>query len=131
MAILEITASTSISTYEVGDAGVGVTLAAAERDGASVVGGDKWVCLAFGNRDLGDFPGEELVEGDYRARRKAIEAAKRMPIQQAITTVGEFEGWTTVKLNGSVIWSSEAVEAVKEALEEPEFENEDDEDVFE
>lgn len=41
-----------------------------------------------------------------------------------MSTVGEHEGWQTVKVNGSVIWSSEAVEAVKDALDEDEDKDE-------
>ena len=43
-------------------------------------------------------------------------------IAGAMTEVGENEDWETVKVNGSVIWSSEAVEAVKDALDEGENE---------
>lgn len=41
-----------------------------------------------------------------------------------MSMVGEADDWQLVKVNGSVIWSSEAVEAVKDALDEDEGENE-------
>jgi hypothetical protein len=57
MAILEVSAARTITTYECGDAGRGVALEVRPIDGVSDFQPD-WVGLWFGNRMVGEFPGE-------------------------------------------------------------------------
>lgn len=105
MATIEVHALDKISIYEVSDGGYGIDLEVG-RDEEGNYG--IWV----GPRGLSS--GRCLTSGKY----------DHMPcdIAEAMTKVGEEENWQVVKLNGSVIWSSEATEAVKDALVEIESE---------
>lgn len=109
MAVIEVHALNKISIYEVTDRGYGVDIEVAQdTDGIYGV----WAGQRGSNngRCLGNVPsGTVLDAGDIAA---------------AMTEVGEAEGWQTVKINGSTVWSSEAVEAVEEALAEVEDEGE-------
>jgi hypothetical protein len=107
MATIEVHALDKISIYELSDRGYGVDVEVA-RDTDGVYG--VWAGQRGSNngRCLGNAPsGTVLDAGDIAA---------------AMTEVGEAEGWQTVKINGSTVWSSEAAEAVKDALAEDEGE---------
>lgn len=101
MATIEVHAQDKISIYEVSDAGCGIDLEVG-RDEEGNYG--IWV----GPRGMAG--GRCLTSGRY----------DDLPCDftEAMTKVGENENWQVVKLNGSVIWSSEATEAVKDALAE-------------
>lgn len=109
MAVIEVHARNKISIYEVTDRGYGVDVeVACDTDGnygvwASQRGSDNGRCL-------GNAPSGTILDAT--------------DITGAMSTVGQHEGWQTVKVNGSVIWSSEAVEAVKDALDEDEEKDE-------
>lgn len=110
MATIEVHALDKISIYELSDRGYGVDVEVA-RDTDGIYGVWAGQRGSSNGRCLGNAPsGTVLDAGD---------------IAGAMTVVGENEGWKTVKVNGSVIWSSEAVEAVKDALDEDEDEDED------
>lgn len=116
MAILEISAVHAITTYECGDAGRGVALEVRPIDGVSDFQPD-WVGLWFGNRMVGEFPGEREARelGDARVREVTAEA-RRLTIQQALSEVGEAKHWSTVTLNGNCIWICEALKKAREEL---------------
>lgn len=105
MAVIEVTSSTRISIYEISDRGHGIDIEVG-RDEAG-----RWGIWAgprgqdAGARCLGDVGDVELP----------------LDLAEAMTEVGEAEGWKTVKVNGSVVWSSEATRAVKAALELPDL----------
>lgn len=110
MAVIEVHAQNKISIYEVADRGYGVDVeVACDTDGnygvwASQRGSDNGRCL-------GNAPSGTVLDS--------------RDIAAAMTEVGAAEDWQIVKVNGSVIWSSEAVEAVEEAFAEVEDEGED------
>lgn len=112
MAVIEVHAKNKISIYELGDQGHGVDVLVDRDDdgnyGIWVEGRGSKNERCLGNAAWGNVLDATDIAG-------------------AMSTVGEHEGWQTVKVNGSVIWSSEAVEAVKDALDEGEneFEEED------
>lgn len=110
MAVIEVHAKNKISIYELGDQGHGVDVLV-DRDDDGNYG--IWV------EPRGSKTGRCLGNAAWGTVLDATDIAGAMSI------VGEHEGWQTVKVNGSVIWSSEAVEAVKEALAEVEDEGED------
>ena len=103
MATIEVTSITRISIYEMADHGHGIDIEVG-RDEAG-----RWGIWAgprgqdAGARCLGDVGDVELP----------------LDLAQAMTVVGEAEGWRTVKVNGSIVWSSEAAQAVKDALDLP------------
>lgn len=110
MAVIEVHALDKISIYEVADRGYGVDVeVACDTDGNYGV----WASQRGSNngRCLGNAPSGTVLD--------AADIAK------AMSAVGDHEGWQTVKVNGSIVWSSEAVEAVEEALAEVEDEGED------
>lgn len=115
MAILEISAARSITTFEVADGGYGVALQVepVAPDNAFDVG---WVGLWFGNRLLGEFPGKDEFIDDRRLRETAVQDKICLGIQQAISEVGEANCWSTVTLNGNTIWISEALRKAREEL---------------
>lgn len=112
MAVIEVHAKNKISIYELGDQGHGVDVLVDMDDKGNY---GIWVepRRSKTGRCLGNAPSGTVLDAT--------------DIAGAMSTVGEHEGWQTVKVNGSVIWSSEAVEAVKDALDEDEneFEEED------
>lgn len=111
MAVIEVHAQNKISIYEVADRGNGVDI---KVDMGSDGNYGIWAALrgSRNGRCLGNVaPGIVLDATD---------------IAVAMSAVGKHEGWQTVKINGSVIWSSEAAEAVKDALDEGENEFEED-----
>lgn len=113
MAVIEVHALDKISIYEVADRGYGVDIEVAQdTDGIYGV----WAGQRGSNngRCLGNAPSGTVLDAT--------------DVVGAMSTVGEHEGWQTVKVNGSVIWSSEATEAVKDALVEGENEFEFEED---
>lgn len=110
MAVIEVHALDKISIYEVADRGYGVDIEVAQdTDGIYGV----WASQRGSNngRCLGNAPSGTVLDVT--------------DIAGAMSTVGEAENWQLVKVNGSVVWSSEAVEAVEEALAEVEDEGED------
>lgn len=110
MAVIEVHALDKISIYEVADRGYGVDVeVACDTDGNYGV----WASQRGSNngRCLGNAPSGTVLD--------ATDIAK------AMSAVGVHEGWQTVKVNGSIVWSSEAVEAVEEALADVEDEGED------
>lgn len=110
MAVIEVHALDKISIYEVADRGYGVDIEVAQdTDGIYGV----WAGQRGSNngRCLGNAPSGTVLDAT--------------DIAGAMSTVGDHEGWQTVKVNGSIVWSSEAVEAVEEALAEVEDEGED------
>lgn len=114
MAILEVSAIRSITTYEVGDAGAGVPLQVGPIQGVSDYQ-PKWVGLWFGNRMVGEFPGEREAR-ELGIVREVTAEKFRLTIQQAISEVGEAKHWSTVTLNGNCIWMSEALKKAREEL---------------
>lgn len=112
MAVIEVHALDKISIYEVADRGYGVDVeVACDTDGNYGV----WASQRGSNngRCLGNAPSGTVLDS--------------LDIAAAMTEVGAAESWEIVKINGSVVWSSEAAEAVKDALDEDEDENEFDE----
>lgn len=109
MATIEVHAQDKISIYELSDRGNGIDIEVArDTDGDyGVWAGPRGTTSG---RCLGDAPHGTVLDGG--------------DISAAMTKVGEHQGWQVVKVNGSVVWSSEAVEAVKDALDEGENENE-------
>lgn len=107
MAVIEVHAKNKISIYELGDQGHGVDVLVDMDDEGNY---GIWVGprRSKTGRCLGNAPSGTVLDAT--------------DIAEAMSTVGEHEGWQTVKVNGSVIWSSEAVEAVKDALDEDENE---------
>lgn len=99
MAVIEVHSDTKISIYEVSDQGYGIDMEVdCDEEGRYGIwvgarGLKTWRCL--GSIDDGELP---------------------LALAEAMTVVGQNEGWQTVKVNGSVVWSSEAVEAVRDAL---------------
>lgn len=116
MAILEVSAVRTITTYECGDAGRGVALEVRPIGGVSDFQPD-WVGLWFGNRMVGEFPGEREARemGDACVREVTAEKLQ-LTIQQAISEVGEAKHWSTVTLNGNCIWICEALKKAREEL---------------
>ena len=114
MAILEVSAIRSITTYEVGDAGCGVPLQVAPIAGVNEVQ-TGWVGIWFGPRKVEDFPGENEAK-ELGIEREVIAEKKRLTIQQALSEVGEANHWSTVTLNGNCIWMSEALKKAREEL---------------
>ena len=110
MAVIEVHALDKISIYELADHGNGIDIEV-DRDEAGIYGVWAGWRGTRNGRCLGNAPGSTVLDAT--------------DIAGAMSTVGENEGWQTVKVNGSVIWSSEAVEAVKDALDEGEDEFED------
>lgn len=103
MAVIEVHAKNKISIYELGDQGHGVdVLVDRDNDGNYGI----WV------EPRGSKTGRCLGNAAWGTVLDATDIAGAMSI------VGERERWQTVKINGSTIWSSEAVEAVQEALGE-------------
>lgn len=110
MAVIEVHALDKISIYEVADRGYGVDIEVAQdTDGIYGI----WAGQRGSNngRCLGNAPSGTVLDAT--------------DIAGAMSTVGEAEGWQLVKVNGSIVWSSEAVEAVEEALADVEDEGED------
>lgn len=110
MAVIEVHALDKISIYEVADRGYGVDVEVArDTDGNYGV----WASQRGSNngRCLGNAPSGTVLDAT--------------DIAGAMSTVGEAENWQLVKVNGSIVWSSEAVEAVEEALADVEDEGED------
>lgn len=107
MAVIEVHAKNKISIYELGDQGKGLDVEVDMDDEGNY---GIWVGprRSKTGRCLGNAPGGTVLDST--------------DIAGAMSTVGEHEGWQTVKINGSVIWSSEAAEAVKDALDEGENE---------
>lgn len=114
MAILEVSAVRTITTYECGDAGRGVELKVAPIPGASEFQ-PSWVGLYFGNRMVGEFPGEREARELGNVREVTAEKLQ-LTIQQAISEVGEAKHWSTVTLNGNCIWICEALKKAREEL---------------
>lgn len=114
MAILEISAVRAITTYECGDAGCGVPLQVAPIGGANEFQ-PNWVGLWFGNRLVGEFPGEREAR-ELGTEREVTAAKMRLTIQQALSEVGEANHWSTVTLNGNCIWLSEALKKAREEI---------------
>lgn len=109
MATIEVHAENKISIYELSDRGNGIDIEVAQdTDGIYGV----WAGQRGSNngRCLGNAPSGTVLDATDIAR--------------AMSAVGDHEGWQTVKVNGSTVWSSEAVEAVEEALAEVEDEGE-------
>lgn len=114
MAILEVSAIQAITTYEVRDGGGGVELKVAPIPGVSEFQ-PSWVGLYFGNRMVGEFPGER--EARELGNVREVTAEKMwLTIQQAMSEVGEAKHWSTVTLNGNCIWMSEALRKAREEL---------------
>lgn len=107
MATIEVHAQNKISIYELSDRGDGIDVE---------VGMDT-------NGNYGIWAGQRGTKNGRHlgnaARGTVLDATD---IAGAMTEVGENEEWQTVKVNGSVVWSSEAAEAVKDALAEDEDE---------
>lgn len=103
MAVIEVHAKNKISIYELGDQGKGLDVEVDMDDEGNY---GIWVGprRSKTGRCLGNAPSGTVLDS--------------RDIAAAMTEVGENEGWQTVKINGSTIWSSEAVEAVQEALGE-------------
>lgn len=103
MAVIEVHAKNKISIYELTDRGNGVDIEVAQ-DGDEIYG--VWAGQRGSNngRCLGNAPSGTVLDAT--------------DIVGAMSVVGEHEGWQTVKVNGSVVWSSEAVETIQEALAE-------------
>ena len=114
MAILEVSAIRSITTYECGDAGRGVPLEVAPIAGENAIQ-TGWVGLWFGPRMVGEFPGEVEAK-ELGIEREVIAEKKRLTIQQALSEVGEANHWSTVTLNGNCIWICEALKKAREEL---------------
>lgn len=114
MAILEVSAIKSITTYECGDAGRGVPLEVAPIAGENDIQ-TGWVGLWFGPRMVGEFPGEAEAK-ELGIEREIIAEKQRLTIQQALSEVGEANHWSTVTLNGNCIWMSEALRKAREEL---------------
>ena len=111
MATIEVSSETKISIYEMSDRGHGLDIEVGrDEDGRWGI----WV----GARG----------EATGRCLGSIKDGALPRGLAEAMTEVGEAEGWKTVKVNGSVVWSSEATTAVKEALELPEVGDENDVD---
>lgn len=116
MAILEVSAVRTITTYECGDAGRGVELKVEPIPGVSEFQ-PSWVGLYFGNRMVGEFPGEREARELGNARVREVTAEKlQLTIQQALSEVGEANHWSTVTLNGNCIWICEALKKAREEL---------------
>lgn len=107
MAVIEVHALDKISIYEVADRGYGVDIEVAQ-DTNGIYG--VWAGQRGSNngRCLGNAPSGTVLDAT--------------DVAGAMSTVGEAEGWQLVKVNGSVIWLSEATEAVKDAFVEGENE---------
>lgn len=107
MAVIEVHAKNKISIYELGDQGHGVdVLVDMDDDGNYGIWAEPRRSKT--GRCLGNAAWGTVLDAT--------------DIAGAMSVVGEHEGWQTVKVNGSVIWSSEATEAVKDALSEDENE---------
>lgn len=107
MAVIEVHAKNKISIYELADRGNGIDIEV-DRDKEGNYGIWAGKRGSGNNRCLGSAAWGTVLDAT--------------DIGGAMSIVGEREGWQTVKVNGSVIWSSEAVEAVKDALDEGENE---------
>lgn len=114
MAILEVSAVRTITTYECGDAGCGVPLQVGPIPGENGIQ-TGWVGLWFGHRMVGEFPGEAEAK-ELGIEREVIAEKKRLTIQQALSEVGEANQWSTVTLNGNCIWICEALKKAREEL---------------
>lgn len=114
MAILEVSAVRTITTYECGDAGRGVPLEVAPIAGENDIQ-TGWVGLWFGPRMVGEFPGESEAK-ELGIEREIIAEKQRLTIQQALSEVGEANHWSTVTLNGNCIWICEALKKAREEL---------------
>lgn len=114
MAILEVVAVRTITTYECGDAGRGVELKVAPIPGVSEFQ-PCWVGLYFGTRMIGEFPGEREARELDNVREVTAEKLQ-LPLQQALSQVGEANHWSTVTLNGNCIWICEALKMAREEL---------------
>lgn len=114
MAILEVSAVRTITTYECGDAGRGVPLEVAPIAGENDIQ-TGWVGLWFGPRMVGEFPGEAEAK-ELGIEREIIAEKQRLTIQQALSEVGEANHWSTVTLNGNCIWICEALKKAREEL---------------
>lgn len=110
MAVIEVHAKNKISIYELGDQGHGVDVLVDMND--------------EGNYGIWAEPRRSKI-GRCLGNAAWGTVLDATDIAGAMSVVGEHEGWQTVKVNGSVIWSSEATEAVKDALSEDENEFED------
>lgn len=103
MATIEVHALDKISIYELSDRGNGIDIEVAkDTDGNYGI----WASPrgTTSGRCLGDAPSGTVLNA--------------VDIAAAMSEVGEAQGWQIVKINGSIVWSSEAVEAVQEALGE-------------
>ena len=105
MAVLEVFGRQAITTYETGDAGVGVELRIWPLGSSNPFEHDGRYVLKFGPRVVGYVPDE-------------VDDPMDLEIGQAISAVGEPAGWDRVTLNGSTIWESAAIRAAREALKE-------------
>lgn len=105
MAVLEVFGRQAITTYETGDAGVGVELRIWPLGSSNPFEHDERYVLKFGPRVVGYVPVE-------------VDDPMGLGIGQAISAVGEPAGWDRVTLNGSIIWESAAIRAAKAALAE-------------
>ena len=105
MAVLEVFGRQAITTYETGDAGVGVELRIWPLGSSNPFEHDERYVLKFGPRVVGYVPAE-------------VDDPMDLEIGQAISSVGEPAGWSRVTLNGSTIWESAAIRAAREALKE-------------
>lgn len=111
MAVIEVSSETRISIYELADRGHGID-------------------VEVGRDESGRYGIWAAPRGESGRCLGSIEDGSVLPLDlaQAMTAVGQAEGWKTVKVNGSVVWSSEAAQAVKDALELPDVEDESDMD---
>lgn len=103
MAVLEVFGRKTITIYEVGDAGKGVVLGIEPLPPANEMVHKERFLLKFGNRLLGEVSDK-------------FDDPMNLEIGQALSAVGEIDGWNRVTLNGSTIWESAAVKAAKAAL---------------
>lgn len=102
MAVIEVTSATTISIYELADRGHGID-------------------IEVGRDESGRYGIWAAPRGESGRCLGSIDDGSELPLDlaEAMTMVGEAEGWRSVKVNGSVVWSSEATAAVKEALDLP------------
>lgn len=105
MAVLEVFGRKTITIYETGDVGKGITLGIVPIGSDHPIDHDEHFALKFGNRFVGEVPDE-------------VDDPMNLEIGQAISAVGEPAEWDRVTLNGSIIWESAAIRAAKAALAE-------------
>lgn len=103
MAVLEVFGRQTITIYEVGDSGKGVELGIRPIKPENDMVHKERYFLKFGNRFVGEVSDK-------------FDDPMELEIGQALSAVGEIDGWNRVTLNGSTIWESAAVKAAKAAL---------------